>query len=100
MSDKGKDFLTSALPYSMDDIKWFDSAQIEYNGNITLDDMGIELNMKLNKKNLFKIDAYMSDKNMQVNYLNSQIMYLHLIQINYPEISDIWEDLMLLKHWV
>ncbi|MFC2583890.1 MAG: zinc ribbon domain-containing protein [Lachnoanaerobaculum saburreum] len=66
LSDKGKDFLTSELPYSMDDINWFDSAQIEYNGNITLDDMGIELNMKLNKKNLFKIDTYMSDKNIQV----------------------------------
>ena len=66
LSDKGKDFLTSELPYSMDDINWFDSAQIEYKGNITLDDMDIELNMKLNKKNLFKIDAYMSDKNMQV----------------------------------
>ncbi len=65
LSNKGKDFLSSELGiYS--DIDWFDSLQLEYNGNVTLDDMDIEFNTKLNKKDLFKVDAYMNDKSMQV----------------------------------
>ena len=65
LSNKGKDFLSSELGLDSD-IDWFDSLQLEYNGNITLDDMGIEFNTKLNKKDLFKVDAYMNDKSMQV----------------------------------
>ncbi len=63
--NKGKDFLASELGLDSD-IDWFDSLQLEYNGNITLDDIGIEFNTKLNKKDLFKVDAYMNDKSMQV----------------------------------
>ena len=65
LSNKGKDFLSSELGLDSD-IDWFDSLQLEYNGNITLDDIGIEFNTKLNKKDLFKVDAYMNDKSMQV----------------------------------
>ena len=65
LSNKGKDFLASELGLDSD-IDWFDSLQLEYNGNITLDDIGIEFNTKLNKKDLFKVDAYMNDKSMQV----------------------------------
>ena len=65
LSNKGKDFLSSELGLDSD-IDWFDNLQLEYNGNITLDDMEIEFNTKLNKKDLFKVDAYMNDKSMQV----------------------------------